>query len=454
MAYLASKGIQVAPFKVGPDFIDPGLHKKISNQTSYNLDSWMLPNHYNRNLFADKSQGKDIAIVEGVMGLFDGYDPLSDIGSTAHMAKLLELPVVLVVSAKGKARSAAAVVKGFETFDPDLKLAGVIFAKAGSERHYQYMKQAVEQECITPCLGYMPKNDKIIMPERHLGLVTADEMSIPKETLDLLISMVDTHLDMDGLIKGLSESQSDLILPNKSKTPGPAGNTKENKPVIAVARDKAFCFYYPDNIDMLRSAGAEITFFSPLEDRELPKNIDGLYFGGGYPELNADQLSEKSDLLCEIQTCSLSNMPIYGECGGFMYLCGEVSAMDGNGTRPMCDIFDFSIQMSGRLRSLGYREVTLKSDTLIGKKGDKIRGHEFHYSSIIPGEYKLTGVNNVYQVASRVGQDISLEGYQVRQTLGSYLHVHFGSNPNSAKQFVDSCARFRHARLGIIGKQP
>lgn len=454
MAWLAKNGKRVAPFKVGPDFIDPGLHTKISGATSFNLDSWMLPRSYNQNLFAEKSKGRDIAVVEGVMGLFDGYDALSDTGSTAQMAKWLDLPVLLVVSAKGKARSAAAIVKGFETFDPDLNLAGVIFAKAGSQRHYHYLRDAVEQNCKTPCLGYLPKNDKIVMPERHLGLVTADEMAISQDTLSILISMVDDYLDMDRFIAGLP----DVV---HASTPDP--ETKENhvvsvtsgsSPRIAVARDKAFCFYYPDNLDILRKAGAHIVYFSPLEDDTLPKDIDGIYFGGGYPELNAARLAEKKGLLDDIRTASLSGMPIYGECGGFMYLCDTLSGMDGDKAGSMCGIFRFNIQMSKRLRSLGYREVTLTSDTPIGRKGEKIRGHEFHYSSIVPDtapeeqDRNTHDVQNVYEVASRAGQDISLKGYQRGRTLGSYLHVHFGSNPGAARCFVNCCADFRQVRPG------
>ncbi len=463
LAWFAAKGIKVAPFKVGPDFIDPGLHTKISGSTSFNLDSWMLSASYNKNLFAAKTRGQEIAVVEGVMGLFDGYDALSETGSTAQMAKWLDLPVVLVVSAKGKARSAAAIVKGFETFDPDLKFAGVIFAQAGSERHYHYLRDAVEQNCKTPCLGYLPKNEKIVMPERHLGLVTADEMSISDDTMSILVSMVDEYLDMDRLIKGLPEffvPEGPMLDPLDTKESSISVRTSPDRisgsPRIAVARDKAFCFYYQDNLDILKEAGADIVYFSPLEDKSLPEDIDGIYFGGGYPELNAGQLKEKKELLAQVKQASLSGMPIYGECGGFMYLCRNLSDMDGRQAGEMCGIFDFDIQMSRRLRSLGYREITLTSDTLLGKKGEKIRGHEFHYSSIASDQYPNTenpeDVEDVYEVASRVGQDISLKGYQSEQTLGSYLHVHFGSNPKAASHFVNYCAEFRRARLEKPGK--
>ena len=441
MACLAARGVKVAPFKIGPDFIDPGLHTKISGTTSFNLDSWMLPEPYNRDLFRRKIRQKDLAVVEGVMGLFDGYDALSEQGSTAHMAKLLNLPVLLVVSAKGKARSAAAIVRGFETFDPDLTFCGVIFAQAGSQRHYQYLKDAVEQNCTTPCLGYLPKNENIVMPERHLGLVTADEMVIPESTLSLMISMVEDHIDVDRLMEVLPDIPSAPEAEPQLSAGAPSPRAR-----IAVARDRAFCFYYPDNFEILEKAGAELVFFSPLEADSLPPDIDGLYLGGGYPELNADILAAKKQMLSEIRAASRSGMPIYGECGGFMVLCREVSGWDGGPGKEMCGIFDFTVQMSKRLRSLGYREITLTRDTLLGSRGDSIRGHEFHYSSIcdesMTGE-AVSSAENVYQVASRAGQEISLKGFARENTLGSYLHVHFGSNPKAAESLVRRCAQFR-----------
>ena len=452
LAYLRAKGIQVAPFKVGPDFIDPGHHSKIAGRTSVNLDSWMLTKAYNQRLFAQNSKGMDMAVVEGVMGLFDGYDALTETGSTAQMAKWLGLPVLLIVSAKGKARSAAAIVKGFETFDPDLTIAGVIFSQTGSQRHYEYLRDAVEQNCTTPCLGFMPKNEKIVMPERHLGLMTADELDISPEVLALLISMVEEHLDMDALMARLPVAAPVVTAAPVAKEASVAKEAPVamDAPVIAVARDKAFCFYYQDNLDSLTKAGAQIVFFSPLTDTQLPPGIDGIYLGGGYPEVFAKTLSARTGLLDQIKHLSLSGMPIYGECGGFMYLCSQVSAMDQKERYEMAGCFDFSVQMSKRLRSLGYREITLTHDTIIGQKGTVIRGHEFHYSSLNDNASEDSGVKNVYQVTSRAGQNIFLKGYQKNLTLGSYLHVHFGSSPGCAQTFVDRCGNYRQTRLGPL----
>ncbi len=436
LSYLAGKGYKIAPFKVGPDFIDPGHHTQIAGKTSVNLDSWMLTKDYNQRLFHENIKDMDLAVVEGVMGLFDGYDGLSEAGSTAQMAKWLNLPVVLVVSAKGKARSAAAVVKGFEEFDKDLCLAGVIFSKTGSPRHYEYLKKAVEQNCRTKCLGHMPKDDSIAMPERHLGLVTADEQILDSNTLMRLSSMVRNYIDMEALINSLDS----FDIPQKQEETVDADNLDKTAPVIAVARDKAFCFYYPDNLNILKKFGAKLIEFSPLNHDQLPENIDGIYLGGGYPEMYAKELSQNTGLLNQIRELSMSGMPIYGECGGFMFLCKSLSGMDGAQAYPMAGCFDFDVRMSKRLRSLGYREITLTSDTIIGQKGMKLRGHEFHYSSLQNPETQAPGV---YQVSARDGQALCLKGYQVFNTLGSYLHVHFGSNEASAKGFVDACQGFK-----------
>jgi len=440
-------GYKTAPFKVGPDFIDPGHHGKITGKTSFNLDSWMLSKEYNLRLFEKKTKGSDIAVIEGVMGLFDGYDALSETGSTAQMAKWLDLPVVLVINAGGMARSAAAIVKGFEEFDPGLKIAGVIFSKTGSLRHYEYLKNSVEQNCKAKCLGFMPRNEDIAMPERHLGLVTADELDIKTKALSSLISMVKNHIDIPALINGL-----DHVEPLKNS------DTPKNKKVvtyetsqdqiatIAVARDKAFCFYYQDNLNILKKFGAKIIEFSPLKDSTLPQNIDGIYLGGGYPEIFAQKLSQNQSLLQEIKEQSLAGMPIYGECGGFMLLCNKLGTQDDTDDivqQPMSGCFDFSVKMSKSLRSLGYREITFKEDTIIGKKGEKARGHEFHYSSL---ENPDIDIHDVYKVTSRAGQDLSLKGYKIFNTLGSYLHIHFGSNENCARQFVDSCKKFKNRK--------
>ena len=466
LAWLRANGLSVAPFKVGPDFIDPGHHARMAGRTSYNLDSWMLSKHYNQRLFHAQSRGADLAVVEGVMGLFDGYDGTTETGSTAQMAKWLGLPVLLVVSAKGKARSAAAVVKGFETFDPDLKLAGVVFTFTGSQRHYDYLKAAVAQHCTTPCLGHLPRNGAIAMPERHLGLTTADEHVISAATRDTLVAMVDQGVDMDRLLLSLPDpsGRSDSAETKNLPETGPPGFMQKqpavsrpsapeqksilrsplDRPQIAVARDKAFCFYYPDNLALLESAGADLVFFSPLAQDLLPEDIDGIYLGGGYPELFSDILSRKSTLLSAIRTHSRNNMPIFAECGGFMFLCRALWPKDSDQPAVMAGCFDLEVRMSGRLTSLGYREITFKKDTVIGARGDRVRGHEFHYSSVISDTAHR--YDTVFEVSTRAGQDVQVHGYETGRTLGSYLHVHFGSNPGAAACFVTHCREYRRQR--------
>ncbi len=447
MAFLAEKGYRIAPFKVGPDFIDPGYHKAVTGQVSRNLDSWMLSKKYNEKIFSFGSKNADIAVVEGVMGLFDGYSGTSEEGSTSQMAKWLNLPVILIVDARSMARSAAAIVQGFENFDKDLNFAGVIFNRTGSTRHYEYLKEAVEATCKMPCLGFLPRNEKISFPQRHLGLVTADEFLISSDIIAELISMVDENTIIEAAVRNLPDiklkgteinsghdSFSELSL--KDHTSNGISCSGHDKIRIAIARDKAFCFYYQENIEILEQSGAEIVFFSPINDMKLPDDISGIYFGGGYPELFADRLSQNVEMLMDVRKKSLQGMPIYGECGGFMYLCSSISGMNPEEKFSMAGCFPFSIVISKKMRSLGYREITLVKDTLVGKKGDILRGHEFHYSFLDDDSNKglfHTSFSNsslpekIYSVANRKKQRLSLDGFQINNTLGSYLHIHFGS---------------------------
>ena len=444
MQYFLDIGYKVAPFKIGPDFIDPGHHTKICGKTSINLDSWMLSKDYNQSLFKASFGSCDIAVVEGVMGLFDGYSGTSEKGSTAQMAKWLNLPVILVVDAKGMARSAAAIVQGFENFDKDLNIAGVIFNRVGSLNHYEYLKNAVKDNCRAEPLGYILRNDKIHLPDRHLGLVTAEEHSLSKDALSELVLMIDKNTSLKEFVNKMPAIKDDFFqfsdINNVDKV--------EKKVTIAVARDKAFCFYYKDNIELLKRNGAKIVEFSPLNDTALPENIHGLYFGGGYPELFAEKLSKNASLLKDIKAKSNEKMPIYGECGGFMYLCSFMTDQDGEKKYPMTGCFPFSIVMDSKLRSLGYREITLKKDSLIGQKRDVLRGHEFHYSSLLKADPEKADLENdikdIYNVTQRNGQELNLPGFLKKNTLGSYFHLHFGSNEDSGKSYIQACLNYKN----------
>ena len=436
MAALRRRGLKVAPFKVGPDFIDPGHHRRITGVASRNLDGWMLSKTYNLEIFARCTEAADVAVVEGVMGLFDGYDGSSDAGSTAQMAKWLGLPVILLVDARSMARSVAPLVMGFELFDKNLKYAGVIFNNLGSDRHLQYLKDALQGSVGMPCLGGIKRNEAITMPERHLGLVTSDDHPLEEKTVERLADLIEESIDLDQLM----ENMPDLSLPKQTRQSAASEGAKIVR--IGVARDNAFCFYYQDNLDLLTSQGAELAHFSPIVDRKLPEEIDGLYLGGGYPELFASKLADNASLREQIKARSDQGMPIYAECGGFMYLCQELYDQNGN-CYPMVGCFPFATKMFVRLKALGYREITLTTDTVIGKKGHLIRGHEFHYSELT----KLApNTATAYRISDRVGMEKAPDGYWVNQTLGSYNHLHFGSQPLAGRHFVENCLKFRQKR--------
>ena len=435
MAALARRGFKVAPFKVGPDFIDPAHHTRVAGSVSKNLDGWMLSKDFNLTSFNREARDSDVAVIEGVMGLFDGYDGKSEAGSTAQMAKWLGIPVILLVDAASMARSAAAMVLGFERFDTRLNFAGVIFNNLGSRRHLAYLEESLEGTTQMPCLGGIVRNAQLAIPERHLGLVTPEDHPLSGQMIVELAEVVEHSIDLDLLLQ---------ILPEIHPAPhrGEALISREIIATIAVARDSAFCFYYQDNLELLEQFGAEIVFFSPLKNHRLPSNVDGVYIGGGYPELFADKLSSNSSLRAQIKKMSRDGMPIYGECGGFMYLCQELIDQNGN-SHPMCGCFPFATQMFAALKALGYREVTLTRDAVIGNRDLLIRGHEFHYSELV----RISpGFQTVYRLADRAGLDKPPEGYQIDHTLGSYNHLHFGSQPEAARYFVENCRNYRNRK--------
>jgi len=436
MAALARRGLKVAPFKVGPDFIDPGHHSRITGAVSRNLDGWMLSKAYNLACFQDAARLADVAVIEGVMGLFDGYDGKTESGSTAQMAKWLGVPVLLTVDARSMARSAAAVVMGFENFDRDLNFAGVVFNNLGSRRHLGYLTEALENTVSMPLLGGIIRDQEISIPQRHLGLFTREDHPLSAEMIKRLAAVVENSVNLERLLESLPE----VTPPNpESVTASPQKSAAVR---IGVARDNAFCFYYQDNLDLLEVSGARLVFFSPIDDARLPADIDGLYFGGGYPELAAERLAANADLRNQIREKSRADMPIYAECGGFMYLCRELS--DQNQKRfPMAGCFPFGAQMDSRLKALGYREITLTRDTIIGPAGQTMRGHEFHYSAL---EKIQTKTDTVYRLTDRAGIDKSPEGYYENRTLGSYTHLHFGSQPRIAAHFVAACDAYRGKR--------
>lgn len=437
MASLRARGIRVQPFKVGPDFIDPGFHTLVTGCDSRNLDGWMLSRASNQGLFRKLLSGADAAVVEGVMGLYDGYDGSTESGSSAEMAKWLGIPVVLVVDARSMARSAAALVHGFRDFDRNLKLAGVIFNRIGGRGHLEYLKEAMSAGLPdVPVLGGIPKEEFATIPERHLGLVTADETPFDRQWVDSLAGLVERCVDLDSLMKRTSfpvESPGKDEADPKAPPPHPA--------TIAVARDAAFCFYYRDNLDLLTASGARLHFFSPVAGESFPENSCGLYLGGGYPELFAERISGRGTFLDAVRKAAGCGMPIYAECGGLMTLSRFIETPEGKKV-PMAGVLPFGTRMLSRRKALGYTEVVLRERCLLGEPGTVLRGHEFHYSEI-SGEQEHPAMKHAYELRARKFEMVRPEGYMIGSVLASYIHLHWGSAPSAPANFVKRCFEWR-----------
>jgi cobyrinic acid a,c-diamide synthase len=455
MAAFTRRGLAVAPFKCGPDFIDPGYHRLVTGRPSINLDGWMCPADFVRTTLFLHATDADVAVIEGVMGLFDGIGSSSSEGSSAQIAALTGAPVVLVVNARGMSASAAALVKGFADFDPHVRLAGVIFNNVGSDAHGELLRQSLA--AALPALavfGCIPRDESLAISSRHLGLVTAEDNPLSSDFVDRLAEMAEGCLDLVGLAElGFEEDVKTLPHPHPSPFPEGEGTNQVPSPSstlwgikggagwgwgknyvrIAVARDAAFCFCYPDNLRLLREAGAEIVFFSPLYDCGLPPDIAGIYLPGGYPELYAESLTENAGIKNAIMSAILTGMPVYAECGGLIYLSeGLENAGDFVGAFPA------RARMLPKRKALGYRQVETCGESIIGPAGTVARGHEFHYSEIatlpdsIARSYRVT----------RQGRELAGEGYRYRNCLASYIHLHFGSNPAIAPAFVSACRSY------------
>jgi cobyrinic acid a,c-diamide synthase len=433
MDALKRRGLQVAPFKVGPDFIDPGYHRLITGTPSVNLDGWMCGLDFVRSTFAHHGAGADIAVIEGVMGLFDGIDGVSEAGSTAEIAKVLDTPVLLVVDARSQARSAAALVHGFASFDPAVRVAGVIFNNVASANHERILREALAASAPEiQVIGCLPRDPELAIPSRHLGLMTAEENPLSETFLQHLGEVIDRYLDLEVIV-GLA-GRSPIPTPT---LPLKGGEDRVDGVRIAVARDAAFCFVYEDNLRLLRELGAELCSFSPLADAALPPGISGIYLPGGYPELFAATLAGNAPLKEEIRGAIEADMPVYAECGGFIYLTRGVAGPEG--THPFLGIFPVETRMLPRRKALGYREVELLQGSVIGAKGTRARGHEFHYSEMceMPG-----GVERLYRV-SKKGAVLGEEGYRYRNCLASYIHLHFGGSPEIPDSFVKNCRNYK-----------
>ncbi len=481
---LVRRGLRVQTFKVGPDFLDPTYLALASGKPCYNLDGWMSGREYLEQLFGRAVADADLAIVEGVMGLFDGADPETDEGSTAEIARRLDAPILLVVNVHGMARSLAALVKGFSSFEPDLCFAGVVANHCGSERHAAWLADSLRAEGLPPLLGAVPRGAFPGLTSRHLGLVTANSEHLSEAVLDALAEALERHVLLERLFPGLRleplTSQGILFPQGKScagqatgkeratrgleaghaayplpgdcqldlfseweeaKTPAAPPPVPKSGPTVrlrvGVARDAAFHFYYQDLFDALAVAGCEVVFFSPLAEDRLPEGLSGLVIGGGYPEAHAAALSANSGMLAAIRAYAASGRPLYAECGGLMYLSEGLEA-DGR-FHPFLGILPVRTQMLARKKTLGYIEVTLREDSLWGPRGAILRGHEFHYSELV-GDPSADGAwRRVYDLRRRRSERNEAEGFQKGAILASYTHLHHASRPGSVDCFLRIC---------------
>jgi cobyrinic acid a,c-diamide synthase len=428
LAALNRRGLSIAPFKCGPDYIDPAFHKAASGEVSRNLDLWMMGNENVCNTFYRHSESADVAVVEGVMGLFDGVGPGNE-GSTAKIAKKLNLPVLLVVNARGIAGTIAPLVKGFTDFENGVEIAGIIANNVGSANHAKLLDDALNHSNLPPLLGYLPRDSDFAIPERHLGLISATETANGTEGASIynkLAESVERSFKIDEILE-ICEVRREPFYAPLSGSP-----TFSSKKRVAVAIDRAFHFYYEDNLDLLRNNGVEIVPFSPINDAHLPGNIDWIYIGGGFPESFAAELSANISIKSDIANFAENEGFIYAECGGLMYLSESITDHNGD-TFDMCGVIPVRTSMDKKMRSLGYREVRTISDSPLAKSGTIYRGHEFHWSSVSEIEMSDPKCTHFCEVRNARGGEWQKAGFRYKNVMASYIHAYF-----SKKMFAES----------------
>lgn len=432
LAALRGRGLQVQSYKIGPDYIDPGFHRLASGKMAHNLDSWLVPQEEIAALFAKTAHGNDVAIIEGVMGLYDGGR--SGVSSTAAIAKELAAPVVLVVDAKSAGESVAATVLGFKMYDADLNIAGVIVNRLGSASHKAIVAEALTRLGI-PVLGYIQRNGDMVVPERHLGLTPVTETDAVA-AVAAMGTQISLQVDIDQIIR-VANSASPLVVPM------PMAVEAAQSVTIGVAQDEGFSFYYPESLAVLEALGAKIVPFSPLLDTVLPV-VDGLIFGGGFPEMFLSDLEANTAMRKAIYGAAQQGMPIYGECGGLMYLARQIAAFDGR-IFDMVGVVPAVCKMQSRLQTVGYVEATAIGDNILCQSGGKLRGHEFHFSATEP-DGDAEDFSWAFRFKKIRTGDIYCGGYAAGNVLASYLHMHFAGNREAAVRFVDKCRGFKSRR--------
>lgn len=424
MAALVKKGKNVQGYKIGPDYIDPMFHLVATRNPSMNLDTWMCSKSAVKKIFY--SAVKEINVIEGVMGLFDGVDATSDVGSTAHVAKLLKIPVILVVDASAMGRSVSALVRGFTNFDKDLNVAGIIFNSVGSEGHFELLKKSVKGVNI---LGYLPSDPLLKLPERHLGLVPTQELVDMNSWVDRVSTMIEQRVDIEEILEIANSAEAEAF---------PLAETTTPCVKIAVARDPAFNFYYQSNLELLKNHGAELVEFSPLSDSRVPE-ASAIIFGGGFPEMFAEKLSQNQQMRKSIVSLAWSGIPIYAECGGLMYLSREIIGSDGT-SFPMVGLLPGQVKMENRLQNFGYCFAEALQDTFILRRGERFRGHEFHYSS-----WKGSSTTSVFKVGRRNLH--RQEGFSKDNIHASYVHLNWFSARQIPKRLVAAAKKYQSIAL-------
>ena len=440
VAALRRRGLKVQTFKVGPDYLDPGHLAHVSGRPCYNLDGWMTQQEYVRELFYRVSAGADITLIEGVMGLFDGSSAESLSGSSAEISAWLQVPVALVVNTHGMARSIAALVKGYNEFEVEVKLAGVLANRCGSPSHVTLLRDALKSSGQPTLLGAIRRDSLPVLASRHLGLVSADEQQLDDETIAQLADAAESQIDLELLLRVAHEADS---LPHHSSSSNVAENSSPLR--LAVARDEAFQFYYADLFPALKQQGCETVPFSPLHDDELPDRVDGLYLGGGYPEVYAGDLAENSTMLQSIRNFCESGKPVYAECGGLIYLAQGVE--QGDKRFSLVGSLPVWVRMLEKRKALGYVEVTLEKDSLFGRCGESFRGHEFHYSELVDSPQGKEGWESVYRLKQNRTGVCSAEGYQKGNILASYAHLHLASRPEALTRFIEKIKNIKQELL-------
>ncbi|MGE5799929.1 MAG: cobyrinate a,c-diamide synthase [Syntrophaceae bacterium] len=437
VAALRRRSLRVQTFKVGPDFLDPTYLAAASGRACYNLDGWMCGRPYVESLFQRAAQDADLAVIEGVMGLFDGADPCGQAGSSAEIAGWLKAPVLLVVNAHGMARSFAALVSGFTGFERIVHIGGVVANFCGSETHKAVLEEALASAGLPPLIGAFPRNGLPEMRSRHLGLVTADPSeNCTPAVLDSFAEAAERHLSLDGLLLVARKAPAlETSFQNK-------GNAVSGRIRLGVARDEAFHFYYQDLFDELSRRGCAIEWFSPVRGKGLPGGLDGLYLGGGYPEEFAAGLSANQSMLDSIRRFAQSGRPVYAECGGLIYLSRSVTTREGN-RFPLLGILPCDTRLLDHKKRLGYVEVVLKQDSLWGGAGEVLRGHEFHYSEQLSDPADQRPWTAAYHLRTRNGGCSAAEGFQRGRILASYVHLHLAGHPRALDRFIEVCASAR-----------